>query len=104
MTTYPTPEDITIALEALGDTPEKVVDTLRRQGIKGQRLNGRTCLITNALQVTFPGTKFHTGHLVAISLPKGSLANLVKVNLPESVQRVVARFDGGHLPDLEEDE
>lgn len=92
--------------KSLGDTSEKVADSLKNQGIKGVKLSTCHCPIVNAVYKAipdyWPGLKIHseTTHGTQYRA-KLNDAQIFDPKLPGPVQDFIADFDYGKYPDLE---
>lgn len=89
----PTPEAVNAALKSLGNTPQKVANALRKQGIKGLPRSGVSCPIANFLVHKF-GRPFGVacGRWWEVS---SSSHPDCEGTLPDAVQDFTHAFDEG---------
>lgn len=87
------------ALLALGDDVDTVVRTLKEKGIRGERLNGLTCPISNYLT----SCGFLSPMVDSLTASGGTDgSNIIqKEALPPAVRTFLQRFDATAFPELE---
>ena len=87
-------------LNMLGDSPEKVADTLRKKNIKGRIGSRSSCPIANYLHRYHPG-RVSVSQLMARFYEKsGGTERQMQIYLPDQLRDFVGRFDAGEYPDL----
>lgn len=103
---------ITDYLASLGDTPEEVAESLRKQGVKGKKKSKCHCPILNGIYQAcpdyWPGLRIVNGS----KLSNGSWSyyatlddsQIMNPRLPQSVMDFIGAFDAGEYPDLEAQE
>lgn len=92
---YPLTEDgIRDALAALGPTADRVAETLRLFGIKGQRETCNSCPVAEYLHRVVEGVSFVEVRRMTVRVLR-DVGVLVAVDTPTPVHRFVDAFDGG---------
>jgi hypothetical protein len=93
-TTRPlTTDELTAALNALGDTPDHVADTLFRNGHRGHRGCDTSCPVAQYLTAVFPtAVDISVDTVEAIMFPPNS-DDSINVTIPEPVREFIYRFD-----------
>lgn len=89
-------DEVLAALAELGDTPDKVADSLKAQGIKGYCCDGTHCPVGKYLNGKFPRKKLHASATHICDHTFG--ARLVQT--PRAIAVFVRLFDEGKYPDL----
>lgn len=96
-------------LTSLGNTPEEVAESLRKQGVKGKKKSRCLCPILNGIYQScpdyWPGLRIVNGY----KRPNGSWsyhatlndAQIMNPTLPQPVMDFIGAFDTGAYPDLE---
>lgn len=97
--------EVSSALDALGDTAERVAGVLLERGIKGDLCDGHSCPITEYLRMTVPGLYFSTGvERVFFSTELdylGSVSDPVSLPMPKPASEFRRRFDHSEFPLLQ---
>lgn len=93
-----TSESARLLLESLGDTPEKVAQSLKDRGIRGVRYSLHRCPIARLLQ----GNGYPRAWVGTRGAHCESGNGDWSFNLPPPVATVRRIFDAGLLPELEE--
>jgi hypothetical protein len=93
-------------LESLGDTPTKIANSLRGQGIKGRVSSARHCPINNLLLKNGAhvgtATVIQNAYLQLRDVPYDQRNDdRVTVKLPGAVRAFVVNFDNLVYPDLQ---
>lgn len=101
--------DIRTYLASLGNTADEVAESLRRQGIKGQRHSRSSCPILNGIYQACPN--YWTGLRIygRGKKPDGSYSywatledfQIMDPTLPQPVINFIGEFDSGNYADLE---
>lgn len=95
-------------LKSLGNTPDEVADSLRRQGIKGVKESTYHCPILNAIYKACPD--YWSGLKITNGDKHGDHwyyhaglddCQIMDPSLPQPVMDFIGKFDCGEYPDLE---
>lgn len=103
-----TVEGVSDALVALGTTPNQVAETLFRAGVTGRRGSKCGCVMAAWARQTWPEapvvavTKDEDRGRAWLILYRPAGVEL-KVEAPQAVAGLVAKFDGGFYPELDVD-
>lgn len=93
-------ERVSQALTSLGDTPEAVVESLRRLGVKGRRCDGSRCVLACYLRKHVEGAQkaiVFPYHVVVFDEPEAA------VPLPAACQEAARGYDLRRYMDMVED-
>jgi hypothetical protein len=86
-------------LAGLGDSSEKVAESLRGKGIRGERGKADQCPISKLLESEIGGAGWASVSACAVIVQGDSFVS--NVQPPEPVAAFVSSFDWGEFPDLE---
>lgn len=100
-----TKEEALTLLESLGDTPLKVANALRAEGIKGRRGSARYCPVNNLLlkhgACRGTATVLQNAYLQLHETPSSQYNDdRITVPLPGAVRAFIVNFDNLVYPDL----
>ncbi len=88
-------------LEALGDDPNTIAETLHAAGIRGEDCNEGACPVATYLMRSDLG--LHSvevlGNIIALRFGDGGLCTCY-VDVPDPMEEFIERFDKGAYPEL----